>query len=51
MMNVLVIIVAMMIAFVGGIAYGIKVLLVKAREKMLPKDYLEFKKNLEKIME
>ena len=51
MMNVIITIVAMGFAFVGGIACGFKALLIKAREKMLPKDFLEFREKIEKIME
>ena len=51
MINVIITIVAMGFAFVGGIACGFKALLIKAREKMLPKDFLEFRENIEKIME
>lgn len=51
MMNVIITIIAMGIAFVGGIAWGYKALLIKAREKMLPKDFLEFREKIEKIME
>lgn len=51
MMNVMIFVVAMGFAFVGGITYGFKFLLTKAKKKMLPKDYLEFKEKLIKILE